>query len=88
MAKTEVMIIGSRQRLNAQVKGIDISIDEKMIKTVNHTKSLSLTNNAQLFWSKHIDKIYKKASSAIGALKCIRPFILTDVAILLKFIML
>ena len=81
MAKTELMIIGSRQRLNAQCEKIDISIDDKTIKRVDHTKSLGLTIDAQLSRSKHVDEICKKASSAIGALKRVRSFISTDVAV-------
>ena len=60
---------------------IDISIDDKTIKIADHTKSLGLTIDAQLSWSKHVDEICKKASSAIGALKRVRPFISTDVAV-------
>ena len=81
VAKTELMIIGSRQRLNAQCEEIDISIDDRTIKRVDHTKSLGLTIDAQLCWSKHVDEISKKVSSAIGALKRVRPFIPTDVAV-------
>ena len=75
------MIIGSGQRLHAQCDEIDISFDDKMIKRVDHTKSLGLTIDAQLSWSKHVDEICKKASSAIGALKRVRPFISKDVAV-------
>ena len=39
VAKTELMIIGSRQRLHSQCDEIDICIDEKMIKRVDHTKA-------------------------------------------------
>ena len=74
------MIIGSRKRLNAQCEEIDIGIDHKTIKRVDHTRSLGLTIDAQLSWSKHVDEICRKASSAIGALKRVRPFISTDVA--------
>ena len=81
VAKTELMIIGSRQRLNAQCEEIDISIDDKTIRRVDHTKSLGLTIDAQFSWSKHVDEICKKVSSAIGALKRVRPFISTDVAV-------
>ena len=83
MAKTELRIIGSGQRLLAQCDEIDIIIDNKMIKRVDHTKSLGLTIDAQLSWSKHVqlDEICKKASSAIGALKRVRPFISKDVAV-------
>ena len=81
VAKTELMIIGSRQRLNAQREEIDLSIDDRTIKRVDHTKSLGLTIDAQLSWSKHVDEISKKVSSAIGALKRVRPFFPTDVAV-------
>ena len=60
LAKTELMIIGSRQRLNAQCGEIDISIDDRTIKRVDHTKSLGLTVDAQLSWSKHVDEIYAR----------------------------
>ena len=52
-----------------------------MIKRVDHTKSLGLTIDAQLSWSKHVAEICKKASSAIGALKRVRPFISKDFAV-------
>ena len=52
-----------------------------MIKRVDHTKSLGLTIDAQLSSSKHIDEICKKASSAVGALKRVQPFISKDVAV-------
>ena len=81
VAKTELMIIRSRQRLNAQCEEINISIDDRTIKRVDHTKSPGLTIDAQLSWSKHVDEISKKVSSAIGALKRVRPFIPTDVAV-------
>ena len=74
VAKSELMIIGSRQRLNAQCEEINISIDDRTIRRVDHTKSLGLTIDTQLSWSKHVDKISKKVSSAIGALKRVRPF--------------
>ena len=81
VAKTELMIIGTRQRLNTQCEEINISIDDRTIKRVDHIKSLGPTIDAQLSWSKHVDEISKKVSSAIGALKRVRPFIPTDVAV-------
>ena len=81
VGKTELMLIGSRQRLNAQCEDTEISTDDKAIKRVDHTKSLGLTIDAQLSWSKHVDEICEKASAAIGALKRVRPFISTDVAV-------
>ena len=42
IAKTELMIIVSRQRLSAQCDDVDIRIDDQTIKRVVHTKSLGL----------------------------------------------
>ena len=67
--------------MNAQCKETDISIDDRTIKRVDYTKFLGLTIDAQLSWSKHVDEISKKVSPAIGALKRVRPFIPTDVAV-------
>ena len=50
VAKTELMIIGSRQRLSAQCDDVEIRIDDQIIKRVDHTKSLGLTIDAQLSW--------------------------------------
>ena len=81
VVKTELMIIGSRQRLSAQCDDVEIRIDDQIIKRVDHTKSLGLTIDAQLSWGKHVEEICKKVSSAIGALKRVRPFISKETAI-------
>ena len=83
VAKTELMIIGSRQRLSAQCDDVEIRIDDQIIKRVVHTKSLGLTIDAHLSWGKHVEEICKKVSSAIGALKRVRPFISKETAILI-----
>ena len=61
-AKTELMIIGSRQRLSVQCDDLEIRIDDQIIKRVDHTKSLGLTIDDHLSWSKHVDEICKKKS--------------------------
>ena len=71
------MIIGSRQRLSVQNEDVVIRIDDQIIK---HTKSLGVTIDAQLTWCKHVEEICKKVSSAIGALKRVRPFIPKETA--------
>lgn len=81
VAKTELMIIGSRQRLSAQCNDFEMRIDDQIIKRVDKTKSLGLTIDAQLSWGSHIEEICKKVSSAIGALKRVRPFISKETAI-------
>ena len=76
IAKTEFIVIGSNQRLHALSNHqIDIEIDGKSIKKVEEAKSLGLFIDEHLSWTKHREEISKKISSAIGALKRIRPFI-------------
>ena len=48
VAKTELMIIGSRQRLSVQNEDVEIRIDDQIIKRVGHTKSLGVTVDAHL----------------------------------------
>ena len=81
IAKTEFMIIGSRQRIDASQDNIDIRIDDREVKRVHSTKSLGLHIDSHLTWSVHIEKVFKKISSAIGALKRIRSFITTRTAV-------
>ena len=76
------MIVGSRQRINAnQDNNMSIRIDDHEINRVPSVKSLGLYIDSHLTWSLHIEKICKKISSAIGALKRIRSCITTKTAI-------
>jgi hypothetical protein len=61
VAKTEFMIIGSRQRLLVHDnEHIRIEIDGKTIKRVNKTKSLGLQIDEHLTWARHVENISKK----------------------------
>ena len=54
-AKTEYMIIGSRQRLNVNVDGsINITINDKPVKKVNETENLGMTIDQHLTWGRHV----------------------------------
>ena len=76
------MVIWSNQRIHALSNNqIDIEIDEKSIKKVKEAKSLGLFIDKHLLRAKHIEEISKKISSAIGALKRIRPFISESTAL-------
>ena len=67
IAKTEFMVIGSNQRLHAPSNNqIDIEIDGNSIEKVEEAKSLGLFIDEHLSWTKHIEEISKKISSAIG----------------------
>ena len=75
IAKTEFMIIGSRQRLiNHDVSNLNICVNNTQIKRVQHTKSLGITIDENLTWKNHVDVICKKISSGIVALKRVRRF--------------
>ena len=56
ITKTEFMIIGSRQRVNASQDNIDIRIDDREVKRIHSTKSLGLHIDSHLTWSVHIEK--------------------------------
>ena len=61
IAKTEFMVIGSRQRLATHGNfDLDVFVDNKRIKRVSSSESLGLTIDENLNWSKHIDNIQKK----------------------------
>ena len=83
VAKSEFMIVGSRQKLDAEADNhcLNLNIEGKIIKRVNHAKSLGLYIDKNLSWSKHIEELSKKISSGIGALKRIRPFISQNIAV-------
>ena len=59
---------------------INIAINDQPIKKVKETETLGMVIDQHLAWSKHVEEKSKKVSSAIGALKRVRPFITIDVA--------
>ena len=64
VAKTEFMVIGSRQKLQTQKDStIDSHIKGREINKVDYTKSLGLYIDNNLTWKKHISEISKKISS-------------------------
>ena len=67
VAKTEFMIVGSRQRLLLHDEQIRIEMDGKQIKRVNEAKSLGVQIDEHLTWARHVENISKKIASAIGA---------------------
>ena len=70
------MVIGSNQRLHSfSDDQINTEIDAKLITKVKEAKSQGVIIYEHLLWSNHIGELSKKISSAIGALKRIRPYI-------------
>ena len=75
IAKTELMLIGSRQRLaNTVTHSFNVQISGQDINRVCDTKSLGTYIDQNLSWFKHVSEIAKTISSGIGALKRLRPF--------------
>ena len=81
VAKTEYMLIGSRQRLAKLPLEPNICIGSDPIKRVRDTKILGMYIDESLTWSKHIEEIAKTITAEISALKRLRDFESRDVLV-------
>ena len=54
---------------------LKLSIDNVAIEHVSYVKSLGIFIDENLRWQTHIDKLSKKVTSGIGAIKKMRPFV-------------
>ena len=82
IAKTEFMVIGSRQRLATfDDPELCVTVNNASVKQVKFAKTLGVTLDENLTWRDHVEVISKKISSGIGALKRIRELIDQDTAI-------
>ena len=82
--KTDVLFIGSNQRLKNFPKDMTFSVGTKIIKRTSTVKYLGINLDETLSWNIHIEKLIKKISSGLGALRRIKPFI-PQKALLLVF---
>ena len=62
MTKTEFMLIGSRQKLNAVTASPVLSINGTPVNHVSTSKSLGVLIDTNLTWGSHIEKLAKKLS--------------------------
>ena len=70
VAKTEFMIISSRQKLQSlNDKTININANDIKINQTIHSKALGLSTDENLTWKEHIRAIQKRIASCIGVLK-------------------
>ena len=82
VAKTELMVISSRQKLQSlNDKTININVEGVKINQTDNSKALGLNIDENLSWKEHIHATSKKVASSIGALKRVRPFISMHTAI-------
>ena len=76
IAKTELLLTGSRQRLaNNADYSLNVLLEDQVINSVCDTKSLGIHIDQYLSWFKHVDEIARTISSGIGALRRLRPYI-------------
>ena len=81
-AKTEFMVMSSRQRLQTQNgQEINVFVEAKQINRVKNTKSLGLNFVEHPSWNKHVSKISRKISAGANFLKRMRPFIGKETAV-------
>ena len=84
LAKAALTLIGSRQQLASTLgHSLDMQLNGQEIKIVYNTKSLGISIDSNLSWSKHINKVSRIVSSGIDGLKRLRSFISEETAILL-----
>ena len=60
MTKTEFMLIGSRQKVNALTASPVLSINGTPVNQVSTSKSLGVLIDANLTWGSHIEKLAEK----------------------------
>ena len=63
------MLIGSRQRLSTVTVSLTLSINDFQVTQVATAKSLGVPIDDNLDWDSHVEKIIKKVSSGIRAIK-------------------
>ena len=77
--KTEVILIGSRQKLSTLSESLEPWINNVAMKQVSTSKSLWILIDDNMAWHSYIDKLSKKIASSIGATKPIEPFVLPEI---------
>ena len=75
MTKTEFILIGSRQKLSTLTASPVLNINGIPINQVSTSKSLGVLIDANLTWGSHIEKLAKKITSGIAAIKRVRQFV-------------
>ena len=81
VAKTEFMLIGTRQTLRLlRSKQVKIQIEGENISQDEKAKSLCVLIDDNLTQKNHVDEISKKISSSTGALKRLQPFASSNTA--------
>ena len=76
VAKTELIILGSRQRLSQINEGeLNVHINETKLKRVKTCKHLGFIIDENLSWNEHVNQIVKKAAFSLYTLRKANPFV-------------
>lgn len=76
--KTKFMYIGSSHNLNNNLSDHPVLVNNLPVTRSTTQKCLGVEIDERLTWEKHIEMICKKASSGIGAIRRIKPFVPSD----------
>ena len=82
VSKTKFMVFGTRQKLK-NVADIPLHADGEVIERVQHFKYLGVILDETLSFEEHIDTLYRKTCSKMGAIKKARTCINQDTALML-----
>ena len=83
VAKTEFMLIGSKPMIkNISTSHPNVFIENQQIEKVNECKTLGVTIDQHLSWKRNTDKICKKVTAGISAIRRIKPFVDQDTLVL------
>ena len=75
VAKTEFMLIGSKQMIkNISNLQLNVKIENESIKQVYESKTLGVTIDQHLSWKTNTENICKKKTSGISALRRLKEF--------------
>ena len=75
-AKTEFMLIGSKQMIKSiSDLQLNVIIENKPVKRVIECKTLGVTLDQHLSWKSNTENICNKITSGISALRCLKEFI-------------
>ena len=77
--KTEAVQFGTHQRIAANNE-LDLVIGNARVKRAQHYKHLGITLDANLNFHEHVDRLYCKLSSRLGALRRTRKHLTVDAA--------
>ena len=73
--KTEYMLMATHQKLSSIPKEPAVVVHNEQIERVDEYNCLGITLDETLSWNKQVEKISKKVSKGLGALRRIRPYV-------------